>query len=70
MKLIDHSYACNSLTSFEYEGHAMTGNGNHVNLLKLDFKDINFGRFGKDINFGRFGPFGTTVRQPCVNPVG
>ena len=28
-------YACNSLTNFEYEVYAMTGNGNYLNLLKL-----------------------------------
>ena len=31
-------YACNSLTNFEYEVYAMTGNGNYVNLLKLAWK--------------------------------
>ena len=35
MKLTDCTYACNSLTDFESEVHAMTGNGNQVNLLKL-----------------------------------
>ena len=28
VKLTDHSYACNSLTNFEYEAHTITGNGN------------------------------------------
>ena len=28
-------YACNSLTNFQYEVHAMTGNGSYVNLVKL-----------------------------------
>jgi len=32
-------YACNDLTSFEYEAHAMTGNGSYVNLLKLASKN-------------------------------
>ena len=26
MKLTDHTFACSSLTNFEYKGHAMTGN--------------------------------------------
>ena len=39
VKLTDHTSACNSLTNFEYEPHAMTGNGNYVNLLKLGWKN-------------------------------
>jgi len=35
VKLTGHTYACNSLTNFQYEVHAMTGNRNQVNLLKL-----------------------------------
>ena len=35
MKSTGYTYACNSLTDFESEVHAMTGNGNQVNLLKL-----------------------------------
>ena len=35
VKMTDHIYACNSLTSFEEEGYTMTGNGNHVTMLKL-----------------------------------
>ena len=38
VKLIDYTYACNSLTNFEYiilKVHAMTGNGNHMNRLKI-----------------------------------
>ena len=35
MKLISCTYACGSLTNFEY---AMSGNGNQVNQLKLDLK--------------------------------
>ena len=31
-------YVCNSLTNFEYEVYAMTGNGNYLNLLKLAWK--------------------------------
>lgn len=27
MKLIDHTYSCNSLTNFENEAHTMIGNG-------------------------------------------
>ena len=47
----------------------MTGNGNQVNMLKLDLKirEIAVGKF-----FGGFQPFGTNVRgevgslQECV----
>ena len=39
VKLTDHTSACNSLTNFEYEPHAMTGNGNYVNLQKLGWKN-------------------------------
>ena len=34
--LITNSYACNSLTNSKYERNAMTGNGNHVNLLEIE----------------------------------
>ena len=33
MKLTGCTYACNSLTDFEYEELAITGNGNNVNQL-------------------------------------
>ena len=33
VKLIDHVYAYNSLTNFEYEGNEMTENGYYLNLL-------------------------------------
>ena len=39
MKLADHTYNCNSLTNFEYEAHAMTGNGSYMNFLKLTWKN-------------------------------
>ena len=39
VKLTGHTYAYNSLTNFQYEVHAMTGNGNQVNLLKLGWKN-------------------------------
>ena len=52
MKLTDYTYACISLTNFEYEVHEMTGNGNQANLLKLaDGKNC-------DLIFGGFYPFG------------
>ena len=35
VKLTGHTYVCNSLTNFEYKGHAMTGNGTDKNLLNL-----------------------------------
>ena len=34
VKLKGYTYACNRLTHFEYEAHAMTGNGNDVTLIK------------------------------------
>ena len=33
--MTDHTYACNSLTNFEEEAYTMTGNGNHVTMLKV-----------------------------------
>ena len=39
---------CSNLTDFEYEGHAMTGNGNHMNLLKHileKFREMTSGEF-------------------------
>ena len=36
---MDHTYAFNSLTNFEYEANAMTGNKNYVNMLKLTRKN-------------------------------
>ena len=35
--MTDHTYACNSLTNFEEE--IMTGNGNHVTMLKLTLEN-------------------------------
>jgi len=35
VKLTDCTYACNSLTDFEYEELEITGNGNNVNQLTL-----------------------------------
>ena len=39
VKLTNYTSACNSWTNFEYDPHAMTGNGNYVNLLKLGRKN-------------------------------
>ena len=39
VKLTDHTFFCNILTNFEYGEHAMTGNGNYANLLKLAWKN-------------------------------
>ena len=39
VKLTGYTYGCNILTHFEYKALAMTGNGNQVNLLKLDLKN-------------------------------
>ena len=39
VKLTGYTYACNSLTNFESEVHAMTRNGNQVNLLKLAWQN-------------------------------
>ena len=38
VKLTDHIYVGSSLSNFKYKANAMTGNGNYVNLLKLDLK--------------------------------
>ena len=38
--MIDHTYARNSLTTCEFEGHAMTGNGSYVNLLIFFSKKV------------------------------
>ena len=35
VKLTGYTYACNTLTNFEYEVHAMTGNVDQVNLMEL-----------------------------------
>ena len=40
VKLTDHSHACNDLTSFESEAHAMTGNGSYLNMQKLAWKNL------------------------------
>ena len=61
VKLIGHCYACNSLTNFYYEAHAITGNGNLVNLMKLAW--INSWNHIKWSYFWR-------VWAICVNPVG
>ena len=38
MKFTDYSYAYDSLTNFEYEAQALTGNGNNMIILKLNWK--------------------------------
>ena len=38
VKLMDHSCACNDLTSFEYEVHGMTGNGSYFNIAETCMK--------------------------------
>ena len=35
--MTEHTYACNSLTNFE--AYTMTGNGNHVTMLKLKLEN-------------------------------
>ena len=40
VKLIDYTYAFNILTTFEYEGRTMTGNGSYVNLVIFFCKKI------------------------------
>jgi hypothetical protein len=40
VKLTDKTYACNSLTNFEYYVPSMTGNGNYMNLLELPWKNL------------------------------
>jgi hypothetical protein len=38
VKLTGSTYVCNSFTNIEYQVHAMTGNGNQMNLQKLGWK--------------------------------
>jgi hypothetical protein len=40
MKLTEYTYGCNSLTNFEFEAHAKTGNGNRVIFFDLPKKNI------------------------------
>ena len=40
VKMTDLTSPRNSLTNFEYEAHATTGNGSYVNLLTLDCKNF------------------------------
>ena len=50
----------NNLTTFKYATHAITGNRNHVNLLKIDLeknREITSG----EIIFGGFSSFETNV---------
>ena len=35
VKLTDRTYACKSLTNFQFSAHNITGNGNYINLLKI-----------------------------------
>ena len=51
MKLTDCTYACNSLTDFEDEEIAITGNGNNVNQLTLAGKTRE--NTSNEPNFGR-----------------
>ena len=47
MKLTEYNYGCNSLTNFEFEAHAKTGNGNRVyifNLLEKKYEITSFRR--------------------------
>ena len=41
MKLTDSTYACNSLTNFEYEAYQLTGNGNAESFPFLKIREIN-----------------------------
>ena len=59
MKLTDHTYACNSLTNFEYEAHAITGNGNQN--AESCFERLVKSHLDSERSFGGFEPFGTTV---------
>jgi hypothetical protein len=40
VKLTDHTYVCNDLTSFEYEAHTMTGNGSYLKMLEFAWKNL------------------------------
>ena len=50
----------NNLTTFKYATHAITGNRNHVNLLKIDLEKIREIISG-EIIFGGFLSFETNV---------
>ena len=39
MKLTDHTCTCNDLTSFQYEGKVMTGNGSYLNMLEFAWEN-------------------------------
>ena len=39
VKSTDHTYACSSLTNFQYVKNQIIGTGNYVNLLKLAWKN-------------------------------
>ena len=52
------AYACNSLTTFDYEGNSMTGNGNQVNFLKLIWENTSC-----EFIFVGFSLFGTTPQS-------
>ena len=59
-KLTGYTQACNSLTIFEYESHAMTRNGNENKSTENWFKktcEIS----SRKLIFGGFQPFGITV---------
>ena len=45
VKLTDHTFACSSLTNFEYEGHAMTGTWSFIYLLKFLQKNLRKGSY-------------------------
>ena len=40
VKLTGYTCTCTSLTNYEYEAHAITGNGYYVNLLKHACKNL------------------------------
>ena len=65
--MVDPTYTCNSLTSFESEADAINENNNYTNLQKLNCKncEITSGEF----IFGEFQLFGTTVRAHRQKPI-
>ena len=61
VKLTGYTCAGNSLTNFEYEAHAMTGNGNHMNMYAKTYLLKTREITSSKLNFGGFYPFETTV---------
>ena len=58
----DNTFACNSLTIFEYDIRPFTGNGNSERYLKIFVKTHYI--FGRSVD-----PISTRIFRPCEGPV-